>query len=187
MSHNKALKPLRNKTHSSDEQKAARRLTMRYGKQIMKNLLLIILFIFSQISYANCPPVSKEMESLIKEHASKVAGGEYCKYRKTYNKTDIELSLYTIEGPCYNNKGPAGSCGNHYFISMVGIINQVNFPHIVVGGKGVFHPKSIKYINDIIEVEGLTYSKSDPMCCPSINETRYFKPNGNKFEKTLQP
>jgi len=153
----------------------------------MKIFLLIVFFIFSQVAYANCPPVSKKIESLIKEHALKIAGGEYCKYRKIYNETDIELAIYTIEGPCYNNKGRAGSCGNHYFISMVGIINQVNFPHIVIGGKGVFHPKSIKYINDIIEVEGFAYSKSDPMCCPSINEIRYFKPNENKLKKTLQP
>ncbi len=147
----------------------------------MKYFLTVLLIFISVSVFAECPHVSEKIENLIKHHADSIKGSEYCKYRKVYNEQNIELVLYSIEGPCYKDKSPAGSCGNHYFTTLIGIINGIEYPPVTVGGKGVFHTKSIDYLNDVIVVKGLAYKDLDPLCCPSVEESRYYQIKQSKI------
>ena len=149
----------------------------------MKYLLAFGTYFLSMLAQASCPSVSNKVEQLISEHVQAVQGGEYCKFRTTYKEENMELVLYTIEGPCYKTKAPAGSCGNHYFRSMVGIINGKQYPPTVVGGKGVFQSKNISHSEGLITITGLSYQKSDPACCPSLDDQRMYKISELEFEQ----
>lgn len=149
----------------------------------MKFVMAISLIISASLAHAECPSVSKDAEELIIGHTQEVRGGEYCRFRKVYKRNGIELVLYTIEGPCYKNSSRAGSCGNHYFRSMVGVINGKKYQPIVIGGKGVFQSKEINYSEGVVTINGLSYKRSDPMCCPSVEDQRKYKIGALEFEK----
>ena len=152
----------------------------------MKLFLAIFLYTYSQITFANCPSVSEELESLIKSHAAEVAGGENCRFRKLYIYENIELAAYTIGGPCYDSESKAGSCGNNYFTSLTGIINGESIKHLTIGGKGKFHAKSVNYEDGLIKINGLAYKKGDPMCCPTVMTTKFYKVKKLEFIQVNQ-
>ena len=150
----------------------------------MKYLILFLVgCLFSTSLYAECPVVSHEAEELVSEHVEKVKGSEYCKYRKSLKGQGVELVIYGVEGPCFHNGGQSGSCGNHYFFSMVGVVNGIKYNPILVGGKGLFHPKNIFYNEGLITVKGFSYAKKDPACCPSIGSQNQYEIGVSGFEK----
>ena len=148
----------------------------------MKIIFFFIGLFVSVFSYGECPVVSPEVDALIKRHADEVRGGEYCKYREVLKADNVEIVLYTIEGPCYKNENsPSGSCGNNFFRNMVGVVDGKEYERVMIGGKGAFLSKNIKMVKNTIEIEGLSYSSSDAMCCPSISSSRIFKIENGSF------
>lgn len=136
---------------------------------MMKRLFLISLLCYSQLVLADCITVSDQLETLIKTHAAEVTGSQSCKFRKVFRNDDVEFSAYTIEGPCYDNAGRAGSCCNNYFTSLSGTINGEVIKSIKIGGKGKFHTTSVNFIQSLIEVNGLAYKKV--MLCVALVST----------------
>ncbi|WP_045857962.1 hypothetical protein [Teredinibacter purpureus] len=148
----------------------------------MKRIILFIGLFLSVSSHAECPKVSVQVSELIAEHVDSIRGGEYCHARQVLLAEDVEIVLYTIEGPCYKQeKSPPGSCGNHFFRSMVGIIDGKKYEKVIVGGKGVFLAETIRIEGGVVAIKGLSYSNSDPMCCPSVSSTRRYKLDNGSF------
>jgi hypothetical protein len=152
----------------------------------MKYFIFIIVFSISTFSYSECPDVSGEAEFIISEHIKKIKGGESCKYRNTYQDNGIEFVVYTVSGPCFKVEAPHGSCGNKYFSYLTGIVGGSIYYPTVVGAKGDFHIHGITYNNGAITLEGLSYSKKDSMCCPTISSTRKYEISSSKLVK-IQP
>lgn len=148
----------------------------------MKCLLACGMFMLASLAQAGCPSISSEVEALINQHTYSVKGAEYCRFRTVHKQPGIELVLYSIIGPCYEGGYRPGSCGNHYFRSMVGVINGQKYPPIMIGGKGVFQSKDIDYSDGIITIQGLAYKRSDPFCCPSITSERKYQVGVSEFE-----
>lgn len=148
----------------------------------MKYQLAFIAYFLTTLAQASCPPVSGEAEQLIAAHTQSVSGAEYCKFRTIYKEKNMELILYTVEGPCYQTKAPAGSCGNHYFRAMAGVINGQKYPPVVIGGKGVFRSRDVSHSDGVITIRGLSYEQSDPACCPSVKDQRQYKITDSRFE-----
>ena len=150
----------------------------------MKQLLLLLIFVFSSHSYANkCPELSQELDTFIKNHNEELRGGENCKHRTTYKDEKIELVAYTILSPCFDdiNFRPA-SCGNRYYIFLTGLSSQKIFEPIQIGGKGIFHPEKIEMKNNIIIVLGKGYGSTDPTCCPTQEKERMVLINNGALE-----
>ncbi|WP_143876275.1 hypothetical protein [Teredinibacter turnerae] len=142
----------------------------------MKRIIFFVGLFLSVAAYGDCPKVSTDIETLIAQHASGMRGVEYCSARQVVKDERVEIVLYTIEGPCYEReKSPPGSCGNHFFRSMVGVIDGKKYEKVVVGGKGVFLTETIKIEGETVILEGLSYSSSDSMCCPSVSSSRKYK------------
>jgi hypothetical protein len=149
----------------------------------MKKLLILSMLMISSVYSKECPSVSDKINHLIKSHAHNVRGGEYCKFRRVYEQENIEIVLYTIEGPCYKNtRSPAGSCGNHYSRYMIAVTAGKEYEPIIIGGKGVFRDKGIDVSGDIITINGLAHHKGDPMCCPSEAAVHKYKIGKSAFE-----
>jgi hypothetical protein len=140
----------------------------------MKYFLILFCFFISKNVEASCHEISSQAQQLISKHIDSVKGGEYCKYREVYKQENIELILYTIEGACYKNSSPAGSCGNHFSRYMVGIVNGKKYSPVLVGGKVFFLSKEVEYFDNTITISGHFYKKHDPACCPSIPGNRKF-------------
>ncbi|MDO6423775.1 hypothetical protein [Saccharophagus degradans] len=148
----------------------------------MRKIITLVALFISSVCYGQCPEVSSEVEAMIKQHAESVRGGEYCRTRQVVKTESAEVVLYTIEGPCYKDEqSRPGSCGNHYFRNMTGIIDGKKYEKIVVGGKGSFLAKSLSIDEGVIVVEGLSYAKSDPMCCPSVSGVRKYQFDTGSF------
>ncbi|TVZ41921.1 hypothetical protein P886_1272 [Alteromonadaceae bacterium 2753L.S.0a.02] len=148
----------------------------------MKKIILFASLFLSVDAYGDCPKVSAVIEDLIAKHANGIRGVEYCRARQVVKDERVEIVLYTIEGPCYKREeSPPGSCGNNFFRSMVGVIDGKKYEKVIVGGKGVFLTKTIKIEGNTVLIEGLSYSNSDSMCCPSISSSRKYKLENGSF------
>ncbi len=148
----------------------------------MKRILPIVCLIANAAFAEDCPIISRELSDLIKSHAQEIKGVEYCKFRQVNSSNGIEIALYSIEGPCFKNQGKAGSCGNMHFRYLAGIVNGKPLPPFEAGKRGGFSASNMEINGNIINLMGLKYADNDPMCCPSIEESKFVKITDSGFE-----
>ena len=149
----------------------------------MKKILCIVYLMANTAFATDCPSISSELSSLIKSHAQEIKGREYCEYRTVNSLNEMEIALYSIEGPCFKKEGREGSCGNMHFRYLAGIVNGNLLPPFEVGKRGSFSANDMEIINEnIIYLKGFKYTENDPMCCPSIEESKIVKITDAGFE-----
>jgi hypothetical protein len=142
-----------------------------------------LVCLFTNTVFADlCPITSYELTALIKNHAQSIRGSEYCEYRTILSSKEIEVALYSVEGPCFNKKGENGSCGNMHFRYLTGIVNGKALPPFEVGKRGDFSANDFELRENLIILKGFKYAESDPMCCPCIEEVKFVKITASGFE-----
>lgn len=152
----------------------------------MKKILFIFCLFANTVFAADCPAISHELSGLIKAHAQKIRGVEYCEYRTIKSLEGVVIALYSIEGPCFGNKGKAGSCGNMHYRYLVGMVDDKTLPPFEVGKRGAFSASDMEINENIISLTGFRYAENDPMCCPSVEELKLVKITKSGFE-FIQP
>lgn len=148
----------------------------------MKKILLIASLIANSAFAKDCPGISNELSHLIKSHAQEIKGTEYCEYRTVISLNKMEIVLYSIEGPCFNNEGKEGSCGNMHYRYLAGIVNGKPLPPFEAGKRDGFSASNMEIRENIINIKGFKYAENDPMCCPSIEESKLVKITDVGFE-----
>lgn len=150
----------------------------------MSRILILVCFAVSTAFAKDCPFISNELSGLIKSHAHEIRGAEYCEYRSVYSSDRMELVLYSIEGACSKNEGKGGACGNMHIRYLVGIENGKRLPPLEVGKRGGFSASSMEIDKTTLKLKGFKYADNDPMCCPSITESKFVTITNTGFEFT---
>lgn len=134
-----------------------------------------------------CPTVSREIENFIQEHVQMVRGAEECEYRMLYRAPEVELVLFTVNGPCYDAAGEAGTCGNFYYHALAGVVQGNRYAPTVIGGKGGFAVDGVSYASGMVTISGHEYRESDAMCCPSLPVQRRYAIRPPEFQAIETP
>lgn len=148
----------------------------------MKRIIFLFCFFANAAFGEVCPVASAELSQLIEDHAKSIKGYEYCEYRTISSSKEVEIALYSVEGPCFAKKGRRGSCGNIHFRYLTGVVNDKVLPPFEVGKRGGFSASNFEVSGNLITLKGFKYAKNDPMCCPSIEEVKFVKITETGFE-----
>jgi hypothetical protein len=140
----------------------------------MKVIAIIACFLFLafDVSADDCIVVPEPLAKEIASHLEKIRAGEYCAATILQSNEKTTIVIFTAEGPCFNQVTERpGSCGNNWLSYMVGSVNGKVFSPIKVGGKGGLSIRSVKIIENKVELSGLSIGKNDGLCCPSVPTT----------------
>jgi hypothetical protein len=148
-------------------------------------ITLFLLLLFHGAVAEECPPTPDNVKKAIENHIRKIRAYEYCKARAVKTEGNITIAVYTAEGACegFSKKAKAGTCSNNWERHMIGSINGKIIGSISVGGKGDLSDNEIKISNDTAELIGLTIGPNDPMCCPSVPQTKKFNFSQGRFSE----
>jgi hypothetical protein len=156
---------------------------------MMKTMVIIlaaILISFNAMA-EECPATPDNIKKAIKNHVRKIRAVEYCAARSIEIEGKNAIAVYTAEGACFSDKkSTAGACGNHWERYMVGSINEKTIGPIEVGGKDSFSDSEMKLAGNTVELIGFSIGPNDPLCCPSIPQTKKFEFSQNGF-KEIKP
>lgn len=125
----------------------------------------------------SCPAAPVEIEKAIRQHIVTLRAVEYCAARTVKNEGGITVAIYTAEGACasLSSQAKPGTCSNNWVRYMIALSSQPVTAPVEVGGKGGLNDTGVKISEGIIEVNGLSPGPNDPLCCPSVPETKRFK------------
>ncbi|HKA77224.1 MAG TPA: hypothetical protein VKD19_08965 [Pseudolabrys sp.] len=125
----------------------------------------------------SCPAAPAAIEKAIRQHIATLRATEYCGARTVKAKGNITVAIYTVEGACaaLNPRAKPGTCSNNWVRYIVALSGQRVTPPVEVGGKGGLTDTGVKISEGVVEVSGLSLGPSDPMCCPSVPQTKMFK------------
>jgi hypothetical protein len=155
---------------------------------MMKLIVTIFTILISLSAMAEeCPATPGNIKKAIDKHVRKIRAAEYCAARSIKIEGENAIAVYTAEGACFSDKeSTAGACGNHWERYMVGSINGKTIGPIEVGSKDSFSDSEMKLAGNSVELIGLSIGPNDPLCCPSIPQTKKFKFSQNGF-KEIKP
>lgn len=136
----------------------------------------------------SCPVAPTEIEKAIRQHITTQRATEYCGARTVKAEGDITVAIYTAEGACaaLNPRAKPGTCSNNWVRYMVALSGQRVTPPVEVGGKGGLTDTSVKISEGTVEVSGLSLGPNDPMCCPSVPETKKFQVSPSGLSEVRQ-
>lgn len=112
-----------------------------------------------------------------------IRGEEYCEARNTYKNKDREFVLYTIVGPCFNEEGTPGGCGNVTYTYLSGLLKGALLAPLEVGVRGTYLAETMLVSENSIVVEGFEYAETGAKCCPSLPKRKIFKISELKFSQ----
>lgn len=131
---------------------------------------------------ASCPAAPASLKNIMVQHIVEIRANEYCEARVFKASEGLSILIYTAEGACGKEKiETPGTCSTNWVIYMVGEHQDVPIGPVVVGGKGFYEEKQVSIFNGVVKITGLTYGRSDPLCCPTIPAVKFFKVSDGRF------
>ena len=144
--------------------------------------IFLVVLMYSKVALGkDCPEISGRLSQEIEKYALSIKGTEYCRFRSVVKSKNIEAVLFSVEGACFDDDMPVGTCGNVHFRYVVAIKNETIIRPFQVGRRGGFSASEIELVDSIIKLRGKLYGDSDPMCCPSLEEVKYLSLKENTF------
>ena len=150
----------------------------------MKQLLFFLLLIFTGAALAqddDCPEISSRLSGEIEKYAESIGGIEDCFFRSVAQTSQTEFALFSVEGACFEDDLPVGTCGNVYYRYIIAMNDGKVIPPFQVGKRGGFSASELEVADAVLRLHGKTYTPADPMCCPSHEEIKELTLKGNAF------
>lgn len=147
-------------------------------------LAAILFLLYSLPTLANeCTPVSKKMAAEIARQVEQFRAVEACESRHVYKEMGVELVLFSLKGACATSPDAApGSCGDKSAVYLAGVLSGQVLPAIEVSDERGFAPIKVRKEGEAALVTGLKHAPTDPLCCPSVRETRPLKITPTGFQ-----
>lgn len=148
-------------------------------------VLLLLALSFDALA-GGCPAAPAPIEKAIHRHIAMLRATEYCAARRVKTERGITVAIYTAEGACaaLDLRLKPGSCSNDWARYMVALSGQRVTAPVEIGGKGGFTDTDVKISDGVVEVKGVSVGPHDPICCPSVQETKQYKVSPSRLSVT---
>lgn len=142
---------------------------MKYPGFIATLVLLFSLPVLAD----ECAPVSKKMTAEIARQVEQLRAVETCEARYIFKEMGVEFVLFSLKGACVASPdAEPGSCGDKPAVYLAGVLSGQVLPAIEVSDERGFAPIKVRKEGEQALVTGLKHAPTDPLCCPSVRETR---------------
>lgn len=148
--------------------------------------ICVLLFVSFRGNADSCPVVPENLAKAISYHIASIRADEYCEARHLTGNARITIVIYTAEGACGGDVADEpGSCSVNWVRYMLGFYKGKILGPIAIGGKGSLTDNSIEVSENAVEIKGLVPGKNDPLCCPSVQASKFYSFSENGFKEIL--